>query len=117
MTEVKSRSRVSSWAYAIRTTNPPPGADRPSHALARGDPGGRAANDAGAGLVAGLLARPAGTSLALARAGPARDHPGPHRQQPDERPVRHPGGTDSADYPRALYSPHPVLSGLVSRGA
>ena len=26
MTEVRSRSRVSSWAYAIRTTNPPPDA-------------------------------------------------------------------------------------------
>ena len=26
MTEVKSRSRLSSWAYAIRTTNPPPDA-------------------------------------------------------------------------------------------
>ena len=24
-------------------------------------------------------------------------------------------GTDSANYPRALYAPHPVLSGLVSR--
>jgi 1,4-dihydroxy-2-naphthoate octaprenyltransferase len=24
-------------------------------------------------------------------------------------------GTDSASYPRALYAPHPVLSGLVSR--
>ena len=77
MTEVKTRSKLSSWAYALRTTNPPP--DVPVDVVTRWLVVTRAAvlpMTLVSGLVAALLAdRGAGSGLALARAGADRDHP------------------------------------------
>ena len=65
------------------------GRDGPGQQVAVPDPGGRAAHDRHrrpgrrpAGGARGRLPR------RLVRPGLPRDHPGPHGQQPDERPVR-----------------------------
>jgi len=112
---------LSSWAYALRTTNPPPG---PVDAL---DPGTRwiVVSRAAvlpmtlvAGLVAGLLAVPEpGLDwrwLALAIVGIVCAHLANNLMN-DLHDTR--AGSDSARYPRALYAPHPILAGLVTRRA
>ena len=117
MTEVKSRSRVSSWAYALRTTNPPP--DAPVDAVTRWLVVTRAAvlpMTLVSGLVAALLAiGEPGLDwrwLVLALIGITLAHIANNLMNDlFDTQV----GTDSANYPRALYAPHPVLSGLVSR--
>ena len=117
MTEVKSRSKVSSWAYAIRTTNPPP--DAPIDAVTRWLVVTRAAvlpMTLVSGLVAALLAiGEPGLDwrwLVLALVGITLAHVANNLMNDlFDTQV----GTDSANYPRALYAPHPVLSGLVSR--
>jgi 1,4-dihydroxy-2-naphthoate polyprenyltransferase len=116
MADVKSRSRLSSWAYAIRTTNPPPG---PVDTVTRWLVVTRAAvlpMTLFAGLVAALLAvgQPGldWRWLVLAVVGIMLAHTANNLMNDlFDTQV----GTDSATYPRALYAPHPVLSGLVSR--
>ena len=117
MTEVRTRSKLSSWAYALRTTNPPP--DAPVDAVTRWLVVTRAAvlpMTLVSGLVAALLAvGEPGLDwrwLALALIGITLAHVANNLMNDlFDTQV----GTDSAGYPRALYAPHPVLSGLVSR--
>ena len=117
MTEVQSRSRVGSWMYALRTTNPPP--DGPVDAVTRWIVVTRAAvlpMTLFAGLVAALLAiGEPGLDwrwLVLAVVGIVLAHVANNLMNDlFDTQV----GTDSESYPRALYAPHPVLSGLVSR--
>jgi 1,4-dihydroxy-2-naphthoate octaprenyltransferase len=117
MTDVTVRSRLSSWAYALRTTNPPP--DGPIDAVTRWIVITRAAvlpMTLFAGLVAALLAIGEPELdwrwLLLAIAGIMLAHTANNLMN-DLYDTQ--TGTDSASYPRALYAPHPVLSGLVSR--
>jgi 1,4-dihydroxy-2-naphthoate octaprenyltransferase len=117
MTEVTSRSRVSSWAYALRTTNPPP--DAPIDTVTRWLVVTRAAvlpMTLVSGLVAALLAiGEPGLDwrwMVLSLIGITLAHVANNLMNDlFDTQV----GTDSASYPRALYAPHPVLSGLVSR--
>src|SRR5271169_3554853 len=117
MGDVPVRSRFSSWAYAVRTTNPPP--DGPVDAVTRWLVVTRAAvlpMTIFAGLVAALLAvgKPGldWRWLVLAIVGIVLAHVANNLMNDlFDTQV----GTDSDTYPRALYAPHPVLSGLVSR--
>ncbi|MFZ0833772.1 MAG: prenyltransferase [Mycobacterium sp.] len=117
MAEVKSRSRIRSWMYALNTTNPPPGG--PADAVTRWIVVTRAAvlpMTLFAGLVAALLAiGEPGLDwrwLVLAVVGIVLAHVANNLMNDlFDTQV----GTDSESYPRALYAPHPVLSGLVSR--
>src|SRR5271163_1781111 len=117
MAEMTSRSRLGSWAYALRTTNPPPGGR--IDAVTRWIVVSRAAvlpMTLVSGLVGGLLAvgQPGldWRWLVLAVVGITLAHIANNLMN-DLYDTR--VGTDSATYPRALYAPHPVLSGLVSR--
>ncbi|MDQ4103926.1 MAG: prenyltransferase, partial [Actinomycetota bacterium] len=118
MTDAPARSRVSAWRYALRTTNPP---DGPIDALTRWIVVSRAAvlpMTLVAGLVAGLLAARAPTVdwrwLALAVLGITLAHLANNLMN-DLYDTR--AGSDTASYPRALYAPHPILSGLITRRA
>jgi 1,4-dihydroxy-2-naphthoate polyprenyltransferase len=121
VTDAATRSRLRSWAYALRTTNPPPG----SVEAGRVDPitrwivVSRAAvlpMTVVSGLVAALLAvgHPGldWRWLALAVAGILLAHVANNLMN-DLYDAR--AGSDTAGYPRALYAPHPVLSGLVTK--
>jgi len=117
MSNATTRSRLSSWGYALRTTNPPP--DGPVDAVTRWLVITRAAvlpMTLFAGLVAALLA--AGKPgldwrwLTLAIIGILLAHT-VNNLMNDLFDTQ--TGLDSNTYPRALYAPHPVLSGLVSR--
>jgi 1,4-dihydroxy-2-naphthoate polyprenyltransferase len=121
MPELTAGSRLKSWArswgYALRTTNPPP--DGPVDAITRWIVVTRAAvlpMTVVAGLVAALLAvGKRGLDwrwLVLAIVGITLAHIANNLMN-DLYDTQ--VGTDSASYPRALYAPHPVLSGLVSR--
>ncbi|HVL83418.1 MAG TPA: prenyltransferase [Pseudonocardia sp.] len=117
MTDAGPRSRLRSWAYALRTTNPPP--DRRIDAVTRWLVVSRAAvlpMTLVSGLVAALLAvghpdLDVGLLL-LAIAGITLAHVANNLMN-DLYDTQ--AGSDSAGYPRALYAPHPVLSGLVTR--
>ncbi|HTC82385.1 MAG TPA: prenyltransferase, partial [Acidimicrobiia bacterium] len=109
-------SRGARWRAVLRTGNPPPGAVDPitrwlvltraavlpmtltsvtiAGLLAWGEPGFSAGwwGLAAAGLVVAHMANNLMNDLFDLEVG-----------------------TDTADYPRALYAPHPVLSGLISR--
>ncbi|BBY06958.1 prenyltransferase [Mycobacterium noviomagense] len=117
MPELTARSRLKSWAYALRTTNPPP--DGPVDTITRWIVVTRAAvlpMTVVAGLVAALLAvgKPGldWRWLVLAIVGITLAHIANNLMN-DLYDTQ--VGTDSESYPRALYAPHPVLSGLVSR--
>ena len=117
MTDATTRSRLSSWAYALRTTNPPP--DGPADLVTRWLVITRAAvlpMTLFAGLVAALLAdRQPGLDwrwLTLAIIGILLAHT-VNNLMNDLFDTQ--TGLDSNTYPRALYAPHPVLSGLVTR--
>ncbi|HZU46777.1 MAG TPA: prenyltransferase [Mycobacterium sp.] len=121
MPELTAGSRLKSWArswgYALRTTNPPP--DGPVDAITRWIVVTRAAvlpMTVVAGLVAALLAvGKRGLDwrwLVLAIVGITLAHIANNLMN-DLYDAQ--VGTDSVSYPRALYAPHPVLSGLVSR--
>jgi 1,4-dihydroxy-2-naphthoate octaprenyltransferase len=112
--------RLASWKYALTTTNPPQGVpvdelDRVTRWLVVT----RAAvlpMTLGAGLVAGLLAaRHPGFSwldLVLAIVGITAAHLANNLMNDlFDTSV----GTDTDTYPRALYAPHPILSGLVTK--
>jgi 1,4-dihydroxy-2-naphthoate polyprenyltransferase len=114
---VAEASRLRSWAYALRTTNPPP--DGPIDPITRWIVVSRAAvlpMTVVSGLVAALLAlgEPGLDSrwLALAVVGIVLAHIANNLMN-DLYDTQ--AGSDTASYPRALYAPHPVLSGLVSR--
>jgi 1,4-dihydroxy-2-naphthoate polyprenyltransferase len=120
-TEPPDRSRLRSWAYALRTTNPPPGgpADGRVDAVTRWIVVTRAAvlpMTLVSGLVAALLAvgHPGldWRLLALAIVGILLAHVANNLMN-DLYDTQ--VGSDTAGYPRALYAPHPVLTGLVSR--
>jgi 1,4-dihydroxy-2-naphthoate octaprenyltransferase len=115
------RSTVGSWSYALRTTNPPPGPIRDLDAVTRWIVVSRAAvlpMTLVAGLVAALLAaRAPGVDwrwLGLAVLGITLAHLANNLMN-DLYDTS--AGSDSASYPRALYAPHPILSGLVTRRA
>ncbi len=112
-----AQQRLRSWAYAMRTTNPPPGVR--VDAVTRWIVVSRAAvlpMTVVSGLVAALLA--IGVPgldwrwLVLAIVGITLAHVANNLMN-DLYDTQ--SGSDSATYPRALYAPHPVLSGLVSR--
>ncbi|GAA5128970.1 prenyltransferase [Pseudonocardia adelaidensis] len=115
--------RLRSWAYALRTTNPPPGSVEAGRVgvVTRWIVVSRAAvlpMTLVSGLVAALLAvgEPGldGRWLTLAVAGIVLAHIANNLMN-DLYDTQ--AGSDTASYPRALYAPHPVLSGLVSRRA
>jgi 1,4-dihydroxy-2-naphthoate polyprenyltransferase len=117
MPQVSVGSRLRSWAYALRTTNPPP--DGPIDTVTRWLVVTRAAvlpMTLVSGLVAVLLAvgKPGldWRWLVLAVLGITLAHTANNLMN-DLYDTQ--VGTDSANYPRALYAPHPVLSGLISR--
>ncbi|MGE2724138.1 prenyltransferase [Mycolicibacterium pulveris] len=117
MAEVRSRSRLSSWMYALRTTNPPP--DGRIDFVTRWLVVTRAAvlpMTLFAGLVAALLAvGEPGLDwrwLTLAIVGIVLAHIANNLMNDLYDTST---GLDEASYPRALYAPHPVLSGLVSK--
>lgn len=117
MTEAAPRSRLRSWVYALRTTNPPP--QEHIDSVTRWIVVTRAAvlpMTVFSGLVAVLLAigHPGldWRWLLLAVVGIIAAHAANNLMN-DLFDVS--VGTDSSSYPRALYAPHPVLSGLVSR--
>jgi 1,4-dihydroxy-2-naphthoate octaprenyltransferase len=119
MTEARADagSRLKSWVYALRTTNPPPG--RQIDPVTRWLVVTRAAvlpMTLVSGLVAALLAvgQPGldWRWLVLSVVGIVLAHVANNLMNDlFDTQV----GTDSTTYPRALYAPHPVLSGLVSR--
>lgn len=118
MTETTARSRLSAWGYALRTTNPPEG---PIDAVTRWIVVSRAAvlpMTLVSGVVAGLLAaRVPGADwrwFVLAFAGIILAHLANNLMN-DLSDTR--AGSDTSGYPRALYAPHPLLSGLVTRRA
>lgn len=109
--------RRAAWLYALRTTNPPPGG--PPDAVTRWLVVTRAAvlpMTVFAGLVAGLLAvRAPGFSwsdFVLALVGITVAHTANNLMN-DLADTQ--VGTDTDSYPRALYAPHPILSGLVTK--
>src|SRR3954469_19202090 len=102
--------RRAAWAYALRTTNPPPGG--PPDAVTRWLVLTRAAvlpMTVFAGLLAGLLAvRARGFSwpdFVLALVGITVAHAANNLMNDlADTSV----GTDTESYPRALYAPHPI---------
>jgi 1,4-dihydroxy-2-naphthoate octaprenyltransferase len=109
--------RVQNWAYVLRTTNPPPG---PVDAVSRWLVLTRASvlpMTITAALVALLLGfwNDADVSWglwALASLGLVTAHVANNLMN-DLFDLQ--VGTDSERYPRALYAPHPVLSGMITR--
>lgn len=118
MSTVRFADRLAAWRYAYRTTNPPEAGvvDWVTRALV--------VTRAGvlpmtliSGVVAALLAWAADPpvdwlNLALAVVGIVVAHLANNLMN-DLADTE--AGTDTADYPRALYAPHPILSGLVTR--
>jgi 1,4-dihydroxy-2-naphthoate octaprenyltransferase len=120
---VNQAGRLRSWAYALRTTNPPPGGVEGGRVdlVTRWIVVSRAAvlpMTVVSGLVAALLAiGEPGLDwrwLTLAVVGIVLAHIANNLMN-DLYDTQ--AGSDTASYPRALYAPHPVLSGLVSRRA
>jgi 1,4-dihydroxy-2-naphthoate polyprenyltransferase len=118
MTDVAARqpSLARNWRHVLRTGNPPAG---PIDPVSRWMVLTRAAvlpMTITAGAVAGLLAvgqegfRPA--LLALAIAGIVLAHMSNNLMN-DLFDID--AGSDTKEYPRALYAPHPILSGMISR--
>ena len=115
---VRTPGLMSAWLYALRTVNPPAGRIDP---VTRWLVVSRAAvlpMTLTAGLVAGLLAvghpglHPG--YLVLAITGIVLAHLANNLMNDlFDTQV----GADTASYPRALYAPHPTLSGLVTRRA
>ncbi len=118
VTEVTPRPRLRAWLYALRTTNPPPG---DVDAVTRWLVVSRAAvlpMTLTAGLIAALLAIGEPGSdlrwLALAIVGITLAHLANNLMN-DLYDTQ--TGSDTEAYPRAMYSPHPILSGLVTKRA
>jgi 1,4-dihydroxy-2-naphthoate polyprenyltransferase len=106
-----------SWRYVLATTNPPPGTLDPVSKWLYLTRAGVLPMTLVAGAIAGLLAvyREADIAwgwFALAAAGIVLAHMANNLMN-DLFDLQ--VGTDRDDYPRNLYSPHPVLSGVISR--
>src|SRR5581483_4034085 len=125
VTDATARSplsaRLHAWGYALRTTNPPPGPVADLDPVTRWIVVSRAAvlpMTVVAGLVAGLLAFGAPGFdwrwLSLSVLGITLAHLA-NNVMNDLYDTS--AGSDSDTYPRALYAPHPILSGLVTRRA
>ncbi len=112
----EAKGRLAAWRYALRTTNPPAGE---IDAVTRWLVVTRAAvlpMTLFAGAVAALLAvgQPGlnVTNLLVAILGITLAHTANNLMN-DMWDTQ--VGTDTAEYPRALYAPHPILSGLVTK--
>ena len=123
VTETTGRnySRLESWAYALRTTNPPPGPVDQLDPVTRWIVVSRAAvlpMTLVAGLVAALLAvgHPGldWRLLVASILGITLAHLANNLMNDLYDTT---AGSDTEQYPRALYAPHPILSGLVTRRA
>ncbi|MPZ25088.1 MAG: prenyltransferase [Micromonosporaceae bacterium] len=118
MSTVPLAERLAAWRHAYRTTNPP------EAGVVDGVTRWLVVTRAGvlpmtlvSGMVAALLAWAADPpvdwlNLALAVVGIVVAHLANNLLN-DLADTG--AGTDTADYPRALYAPHPILSGLVTR--
>ncbi|MBA3653579.1 MAG: prenyltransferase [Actinobacteria bacterium] len=108
---------LAKWRHVLRTTNPPPGRVDPVSRWLVLTRASVLPMTITAGAMAGLLAvhkhgfRPA--LFALALVGIVLAHMANNLMN-DLFDVE--VGLDTATYPRALYAPHPVLSGMISRG-
>jgi 1,4-dihydroxy-2-naphthoate octaprenyltransferase len=118
MTDVVGRdhSVVANWREVLRTGNPPAGRLDPVSKWLVLTRAAVLPMTLTAGLIAGLLAvgddgfRP--WLLALAVVGIVLAHMSNNLMNDlADADV----GSDTADYPRALYAPHPILSGMISR--
>jgi 1,4-dihydroxy-2-naphthoate octaprenyltransferase len=109
--------RLAAWRYAFRTTNPP------EQGVVDGVTRWLVVTRAGvlpmtlfSGLMAVLLAAGAGgvdwLNVTLAVIGIVIAHVA-NNMMNDLADTS--AGTDTADYPRALYAPHPILAGLVTK--
>ncbi|HEX8629081.1 MAG TPA: prenyltransferase [Catenuloplanes sp.] len=115
---VTFRERVAAWRYAFRTTNPP------EQGVVDGVTRWLVVTRAGvlpltftSGLLAVLLAAVADVvvdwfNVTLAVIGIVVAHLANNLMNDLADTA---SGNDTADYPRALYAPHPILAGLVSR--
>ena len=106
-----------SWKYVLATTNPPPGRLDPVSKWLYLTRAGVLPMTLVAGAIAGLLAVFRGADVAwgwfaLAAAGIVLAHMANNLMN-DLFDLQ--VGTDRDDYPRNLYSPHPVLSGVITR--
>jgi 1,4-dihydroxy-2-naphthoate octaprenyltransferase len=106
-----------SWRYVLATTNPPPGHLDPVSKWLYLTRAGVLPMTLVSGAIAGLLAvyRDADVSwgwFALAATGMVLAHMANNLMN-DLFDLQ--VGTDRDDYPRNLYSPHPVLSGVITR--
>lgn len=105
------------WKYVLATTNPPPGRLDPVSKWLYLTRAGVLPMTLVAAAMAGLLAIYRGASVAwgwfaLAAAGIVLAHMANNLMN-DLFDLE--VGTDREDYPRNLYSPHPVLSGVITR--
>jgi 1,4-dihydroxy-2-naphthoate octaprenyltransferase len=117
-TTLTMSDRMAAWAYAFRTTNPP------ERGVVDGVTRWLVVTRAGvlpmtitSGLIAVLLAAVADTAVdwlnvALAVVGIVVAHLANNLMN-DLSDTE--SGNDTTDYPRALYAPHPILSGLVTK--
>ena len=115
---VPLRDRLAAWRYAFRTTNPP------EQGIVDGVTRWLVVTRAGvlpmtltSGLIAVLLAAAADTlvdwlNVTLAVVGIVIAHLANNLMN-DLADTE--SGNDTASYPRALYAPHPILSGLVTK--
>jgi 1,4-dihydroxy-2-naphthoate octaprenyltransferase len=115
MTVASPRTRLGAWGHVLRTTNAPAGHD---DAVTRWLVITRAAVlplTIGAGLLSGALAvgQPGfdGRLYLLAFTGIVLAHIANNLMN-DIYDAR--AGSDTLDYPRLMYAPHPTLSGMIS---
>jgi 1,4-dihydroxy-2-naphthoate polyprenyltransferase len=117
VTEPRSSGLFHNWKYVLATTNPPPGRLDPVSKWLYLTRAGVLPMTLVAGALAGLLAvfRDADVAwgwFALAAGGIVLAHMANNLMNDlFDLGV----GTDREDYPRNLYSPHPVLSGVITR--
>jgi len=117
VTQAPQRGVFHNWRYVLATTNPPPGRLDPVSKWLYLTRAGVLPMTLVAAAVAGLLAIYRGDDVswgwfALAAIGIV----GAHMANNLMNDLFDLGvGTDREDYPRNLYSPHPVLSGVITR--
>ena len=105
------------WRYVLATTNPPPGPMDPVSKWLYLTRAGVLPMTLVAAAIAGLLAVYRGADVswgwfAVAAAGIVLAHMANNLMNDlFDLDV----GADTAEYPRALYAPHPVLSGMITR--
>src|ERR1700682_5400068 len=116
-TSDRQRGLLQNWKYVVATTTPPPGPLDPVSKWLYLTRAGVLPMTLVAAAIAGLLAVYRGADVswgwfALASVGIVAAHMANNLMN-DLFDLQ--VGTDRADYPRNLYSPHPVLSGVVTR--